>query len=425
MPVEPPRARARFELVPRGRLEGPTKSPPGLPISSRHLLHVSLILLVAGGVSLFVLFGPGEAERGAPTDGSASLTSDGLEPAALDGVDLSATDGLAREAIDGIGLDGDDETISIAAFDIERAPEPVPICLHEDGLTMTTLASAETVGETLTAMGITLNDADYVYPSKGTPLSAGTHIYVYHARPIELTVGGETATVYTRARTVGEALAQEDISLGRLDRVSHSLDTPIEEDLAVRVTQVREETVTLDETIPLSIVYQDDPEMFVGQYKVLDWGEDGLLHREYRLVYEDGQEVGRELVTEWEQPARDQLIAQGTKVANIVETPSGPLRYSEALDVYTTWYSPADAGTSPDSPWYGITATGVPVHRGIVAVDPNVIPLGTRLYIPGYGEATAADTGSGVIGYHIDVGFADYEIPDWRSGWATVYILEP
>jgi uncharacterized protein YabE (DUF348 family) len=383
------------------------------------------MLLVAGGVSLFVLFGPGGAKRGAPRDNTDSLTGNSVEPAALNGIDISVTDELAWEASDGIRPDGDDETIAIAALDIERVPEPVPICLHEDGLTMPTLASAETVGETLTAMGIALNDADYVFPSRGTPLSAGAHIYVYHARPIELTVGGETATVYTRARTVEETLAQEDVRLGLLDRVDPSLETPIEERLAIRVTQVREETVTIEEPIPLSIVYQDDPEMFVGQYKVLDWGEDGLVHREYRMVYEDGQEVERELVSEWEQPARDQLIAQGTKVANIVETPSGPLRYSQALDVYTTWYNPASAGRSPDSPWYGISATGVAVHRGIVAVDPNVIPLGTRLYIPGYGEAVAADTGSGVIGYHVDVGFADYEVPDWRSGWATVYILEP
>jgi 3D (Asp-Asp-Asp) domain-containing protein len=59
-----------------------------------------------------------------------------------------------------------------------------------------------------------------------------------------------------------------------------------------------------------------------------------------------------------------------------------------------------------------------------VAVDPSVIPLGTRLYIPGYGQAIAADTGSAVVGHIIDLGFADYEAPDWRSGWVTVYVLE-
>jgi cystine transport system substrate-binding protein len=53
----------------------------------------------------------------------------------------------------------------------------------------------------------------------------------------------------------------------------------------------------------------------------------------------------------------------------------------------------------------GHTSTGLPVGHGVVAVDPAVIPLGTRLKIPGYGEGVAADTGSGVSGYAIDLWF--------------------
>ena len=51
----------------------------------------------------------------------------------------------------------------------------------------------------------------------------------------------------------------------------------------------------------------------------------------------------------------------------------------------------------------GTTATGIPVGPGIVAVDPSVIPLGTRMTIPGYGEGVAADTGGAIIGARIDV----------------------
>jgi 3D (Asp-Asp-Asp) domain-containing protein len=53
----------------------------------------------------------------------------------------------------------------------------------------------------------------------------------------------------------------------------------------------------------------------------------------------------------------------------------------------------------------GRTATGIPVGWGVVAVDPSVIPLGTRMTIPGYGEGIAADTGSGVVGASIDLWF--------------------
>ena len=53
----------------------------------------------------------------------------------------------------------------------------------------------------------------------------------------------------------------------------------------------------------------------------------------------------------------------------------------------------------------GNTATGVPTSPGVIAVDPAVIPLGTRMYVPGYGEGVAADTGSAIQGQTIDVWF--------------------
>ena len=53
----------------------------------------------------------------------------------------------------------------------------------------------------------------------------------------------------------------------------------------------------------------------------------------------------------------------------------------------------------------GATATGIPTGWGVVAVDPSVIPLGTRMTIPGYGEGVAADTGGAVQGNIIDLWF--------------------
>ncbi|MGH7683574.1 MAG: 3D domain-containing protein, partial [Vulcanimicrobiaceae bacterium] len=57
----------------------------------------------------------------------------------------------------------------------------------------------------------------------------------------------------------------------------------------------------------------------------------------------------------------------------------------------------------------GTTAIGLPAGFGIVAVDPRVIPLGTRLFIEGYGPALAGDTGGAIKGYRIDLGFNSYE----------------
>ena len=87
------------------------------------------------------------------------------------------------------------------------------------------------------------------------------------------------------------------------------------------------------------------------------------------------------------------------------------------------YYTPASAGRPPSDPSYGRTATGVLVTYGVVAVDPNVIPLGTRMFIPGYGYGVAADTGGAVKGYIIDLGYPDGVAVDWRPRWLDICIV--
>ena len=93
------------------------------------------------------------------------------------------------------------------------------------------------------------------------------------------------------------------------------------------------------------------------------------------------------------------------------------------MRVYATWYDAASSGRAASDEAYGRTATGAIVTYGIVAVDPAVIPLGTKMFIPGYGYAIAADTGGAVKGYIIDLGFPDGVAVDWQSKWLDIYIL--
>ena len=71
------------------------------------------------------------------------------------------------------------------------------------------------------------------------------------------------------------------------------------------------------------------------------------------------------------------------------------------------------------------TASGMPAQYGIAAVDTDVIPLGTRLYIPGYGEAIAADTGGAIYGNRIDLCMNSYgEAMNFGRRYVTVYVLD-
>ena len=94
-------------------------------------------------------------------------------------------------------------------------------------------------------------------------------------------------------------------------------------------------------------------------------------------------------------------------------------RYSKAIQVRATAYTPYDPGCT------GITATGMKATKGVVAVDPRVIPLGSQVYVPGYGVAIAADTGGAIKGNRLDVCYNTLaEAYTWGVKNVTVYVLE-
>lgn len=92
--------------------------------------------------------------------------------------------------------------------------------------------------------------------------------------------------------------------------------------------------------------------------------------------------------------------------------------YVAVMTMEATAYLPTDGSAE------GLTAMGIPATYGVVAVDPRIIPLGSRVYIPGYGEAIAADTGGAIRGYKIDLCMESYsECMNFGRRNVTVYLL--
>lgn len=152
--------------------------------------------------------------------------------------------------------------------------------------------------------------------------------------------------------------------------------------------------------IPVAIQYEREDTLPKGIEEVVQEGAEGLDEVEEEVVYAAGNVVeSHELSRNNISPMKPKVIRTGT-----LDTGSAPShgQVKQMITMEATAYLPTDGGGD------GITATGVQAHHGIVAVDPNVIPLGTRLYIPGYGEAVAADTGGDIIGNRIDVVLEDY-----------------
>ncbi len=299
--------------------------------------------------------------------------------------------------------------------------------VHDQGLTWETQGQAVTVGEALAKAGVELRRGDVTRPGLNDPLISGGHVYVVRARKVDLEIAGKTLSLYTQAATVAAALAQAKVHLTSHDLVEPPLGTPLDHDLTVRITRINEERVTINEPIPYRTEYVADNSIVIGDQRFVQAGIPGQLKRIEYIRYVNGQEVKRTVVNGWiDVLPQTRIVHYGTKaVFRVLETADGPVEYWKKMRVWATWYNAASSGKPLGHPAYGITRSGLQLKKGIVAVDPRVIPLLTNLYIPDYGYALAADTGGGIIGKWVDMGFADHETPTWITGWADIYFLEP
>ena len=142
--------------------------------------------------------------------------------------------------------------------------------------------------------------------------------------------------------------------------------------------------------------------------------EDALIRKGLHIKLRTPEEIAAE---EAKAQLEQEQAAQYRE--GYVETSRGALRYTNVMVMEASAYLPTDGGGSC------VTATGLPATHGVVAVDPDVIPLGTQVYIPGYGVAIAADTGGMIEGAMIDLCMEDYDdCMEFGRRDIDVYILE-
>jgi uncharacterized protein YabE (DUF348 family)/3D (Asp-Asp-Asp) domain-containing protein len=344
-----------------------------------------------------------------------SVVQDGVfvaPNAPLDSPSLLVASGLQASRAEG-------EPVSIV---VRRA---MPFVIVENGREIVSTSSRETIAQVLREAGIVVGPGDAVAPDLQAPLAAETRVDVQHANPVTIALPDGHRVVYTLANTVAEALDREGIVIPYGAFVNPGPETVITPNMRVRVIQLGSSADMETETIPYGTMYKTDPSLGVGE-TYTEEGHEGLIARRYAISYVDGVEVGRELLEEVVDPAVDTVVYYPPQrsAAEVAITAPETAVVGSTLRVYAVAYNAASAGRSRDDPHYGITATGVFVTFGVVAVDPNVIPLGTRMYIPGYGYGVAADTGGAVKGNIIDLGYPDGVPIDWVSQWVDIQILE-
>lgn len=311
---------------------------------------------------------------------------------------------------------GSAEAIEI---DVRRA---VPITIVEDGAEFETTSSRPTVAQALREAGKIVGPGDAVLPDGQAALESGARLELRHAKDVIVTLPNDHQVLYTLAGTVGDALSDGGITIPPGAFTDPSLTTTVTAGMSVRVVQLSASSDVETEYIESKTIYESDDSLAPGESRTVR-GHDGVRTRRFDVSYVNGEEAGRTLLSEELDPSPvDTVIYYPVQRGADEAGPSGGT-VARSLRVYATWYNPASSGRSASDPAYGHTATGAIVTYGIVAVDPNVIPLGTRMFIPGYGYAVAADTGGAVKGYIIDLGYPDGVGVDWQSKWVEIQIL--
>lgn len=207
-----------------------------------------------------------------------------------------------------------------------------------------------------------------------------------------LVVKGKETTVSTFKKTVKDLLEEEEITYDKDDEITPNLDTKLKDKMNIKVVEVKKLKQTEYKDIPFEVKLVEDKELKKGTTKVTQKGENGEKELVYELTYKDGKLDEKKLTKESvSKEPLEQIVKKGTKKQEVAVSRGGSS--SRQMRVVATAY----AGD-------GITSTGTVPRWGTIAVDPSVIPYGSKVYIPQFGMTfRAEDCGGAIKGNRIDI----------------------
>lgn len=296
-------------------------------------------------------------------------------------------------------------TISLASCTVE---------VEVDGQVIRTTTCSKNVAQVLAENNIELGYLDSTEPALEAALQDGQVIRVLRSFPVRVLADQKETEVYVGYQTVGEVLKNSGIKMAGLDRVEPDLNTVVKPNDLIRVYRVEEKVLEFKEEVPPPVERTVDYSLERGIQRTVQRGTAGVIKETVKVILEDGKEILRETLSRQvvKEPVK-RILAEGGLTS--VSRGGQRIEFDHVIECVATAYS-YSAGSR--------TSTGQSVRVGGVAVDPTVIPYGTRMYIENYGFATAIDCGGAIKGNRIDVFLeSDKACKKWGVKKVKVYIL--
>lgn len=298
-----------------------------------------------------------------------------------------------------------------------------PFTIIVDGKEKQVQLTAKTVKDLLVEEHIEISEHDKVYPSLHTSLEGTQKIMIQKAFPVTLYVGGQEQQVWSTSTTVANFLKERQVSLSEMDRVEPALQEVMQQNIKVKVVRVEKVSDVVEEPIPFTEVRQEDSSLPKGTEKVIQEGIEGKRKKVFAVIKEDGNEVSRNLQKEeLVQEEKNRIVAVGKKEEkSILDDAEGVV--TNEFFVQATAYSPYCGGCQ------GVSAGGYNYKENpnmkLIAVDPRIIPLGTKVWVEGYGYAVGGDTGGAIKGYRIDVLMpTESQVDAWGRKQVKIKVLQ-
>lgn len=294
-----------------------------------------------------------------------------------------------------------------------------------DGKEETVVTYKEYVKDVLQEKGIELNSKDKLQPSLESKVSEKEPIKIKKAVTVNIVAKGVNLELQTAEDNIEDMLETEEVMLKEQGIVFNkdayevlpSIDSKVEDNLSVQLINVEAKDVIEKQVINFDTIVEKNENLDKSVKKVKSEGVDGKKETTYRVVYKDGMESSRQVIsTKVVSEPQNKIVIQGA--GTIYASRGGSESGKKQLNFKTTAYTGGTSTSSGRKP--------VRVVEGIstIAVDPTVIPIGSKVYIDGYGYAVAADTGSGIKGNTIDVYFnSEKEASNWGVKQVQVSII--